>query len=103
MFDALTQIGSPEAISGFLKAAITADPREITLLSQNPRKLEPAQHRQRSLGGAASPSHGECASGASDVAPLFQVLQSYGGPAVIRVVNGSQVELLWDDRLGSIP
>jgi hypothetical protein len=86
MFDALTQIGGPEAISGILQTLqTTAEPREIALLSQNLEKLEPEQHRQEELEAArqvlATASARKLE--ASDVAPLFEVLQKYGGPAVI--------------------
>jgi len=85
MFDALARIGGPEAVAaltGVLQS--TADPREIALLAQNLERLEPQQHQQEVLNVArqalalASSHKLETA----DPAPLFEVLQKYGGPAM---------------------
>jgi hypothetical protein len=82
MFDALLQIGGTEGISGTLEALqVTADPREIALLAQNLEKLAPEQYRPQAL-AAARDALGLAAAGKlpdSDVAPLFEILQRYGG------------------------
>jgi hypothetical protein len=86
LFDALVQIGGAEGIAGTLQALQnTADPREIALLAQNLEKLAPEQHRQDVL-AAARDTLGMAAAGklqGSDVAPLFEVFQRYGGPGVV--------------------
>jgi len=86
MFDALSQIGGPEgvaALTGVLRT--TAEPLEIALLAQDLEKLEPQQHQVEALNAARQAI--EIASGhkleATDAAPLFEVLQKYGGVAVV--------------------
>jgi hypothetical protein len=86
MFDALAQIGGPEAVAamaGVLQT--TADPREIAQLAQDLDKLEPGQHHQEAVNAAqqALALAGGQKLESSDVAPLFEVLQKYGGAAVI--------------------
>jgi hypothetical protein len=84
MFDALLQIGGPEAIGALSQTLqATADPREIALLARNLEQLEPQQHRQEAV-EAARQTLALVASGKSegtDVAPLFEVLKQYGGAA----------------------
>jgi hypothetical protein len=84
MFDAMAQIGGPEAISGTLQTLQnTADPREIALLAQNMERMAPEQHREEAL-QAARETLVLAASGklqGTDVGPLFEVLQNYGGSA----------------------
>ncbi len=72
MIDALTQIGGPWAV-GTLMGAMenTADPREIALLAQALDKLEPDHHRAE----GKLPHR--------DVAPLFEVLKSYGDSSLV--------------------
>jgi hypothetical protein len=86
MIDALVQIGGAEGISGTLQALQTmGDPHEIAVLAQNLEKLAPEQYRQEAL-AAARETLGMAAAGklqGSDVAPLFEVLQRYGGPEVV--------------------
>ncbi len=108
MFDALTQIGGPEAeaaLAGVLQTA--ADPREIALLAQDLDKLEPGQYRQTAVDAAQQTL--AMASGhkldASDVAPLFEVLQKYGGPGVVPELQNAtgQWKLLWPHFAGPTP
>lgn len=83
---ALAEIGGPEAVRAMTEVLQTiADPREIALLAQSLEKLEPGQHRQEVLEAAR-----QTLSMAStqrlqlpDAAPLFEVLQKYGGTAAI--------------------
>lgn len=86
MFDALVQIGGEEGISGTLQALqATGDPREIAILAQNLEKLAPEQYRQEAL-AAARETLGLAAAGklqGTDVAPLFEVLQRFGGSAAV--------------------
>jgi len=86
MFDALLQIGGPEALEGMLQVLrSTADPREIALLAQSLEKLAPEQYRQEAI-AAAVQALSMAANGklqGTDVAPLFQVLQNYGGAGVV--------------------
>ena len=86
MFAALTQIGGPEAIqtmTGVLQT--TADPGEIALLAQDLEKLEPGQHLQQVLDAARQTLQmaGSQKLEMPDTAPLFEVLQKYGGSAVV--------------------
>jgi hypothetical protein len=86
LFDALAQIGGPEAVTVMTSVLqTTADPREIALLARALENLEPALHRQEVLEAArqtldfASDRKLETA----DVAPLFEVLQKYGDASVV--------------------
>ena len=82
MLDGLAQIGGPVAVNAMAQVLQTAaDPREIALLGQNLEKLDPGVHRQEVL-DAARESLGMAAQGnlpGRDVAPLFEVLQQFGG------------------------
>jgi hypothetical protein len=82
MLDALAQIGGPAAVNAMAQVLQTAaDPREIALLGQNLEKLDPGVHRQEVL-DAARESLSMAAQGnlpGRDVAPLFEVLQQFGG------------------------
>jgi len=86
MFDALAQIGGPEGLDGLLQVLrSTADPREIALLAQNLEKLAPEQHRQEAVAAAVqalSMAAGGKLQG-TDVAPLFEVIQNYGGTSAL--------------------
>ena len=86
MFDALVQIGGTEGISGTLQTLQnTADPREIAVLAQNLDKLAPGEHRQEAI-EAARDALAMAAGGkleGADVAPLFEVLHSYGDTSVV--------------------
>src|SRR5438094_4370529 len=86
MFDALVQIGGAEGVAGTLQVLQnTADPREIAALAQNLEKLAPGEHRQEAI-EAAREALAMAASGkleGADVAPLFEVLHSYGDTSVL--------------------
>ncbi len=82
LFDALRRIGGPEATSAMLQALQnSADPREIALLAQNLDKLAPDVHRHDAVSAArevmAMAENGKLQN--ADVAPLFEVLQNFGG------------------------
>lgn len=82
MIDALTQIGSlgaEAALDDVLQS--TADPREIAQIAQDLEKLDPGVY-QGEIADAARQVMDMAAKGSLpglDVAPLFQVLQQYGG------------------------
>jgi hypothetical protein len=87
LFDVLKDIGGPEAIDATLQIlGKTADPREVALLSRNVEQLAPGQYRSEVL-QAARESIDFARSGAlpdgEDVAPLFQVLSTYGNASVV--------------------
>src|SRR5438094_1690418 len=86
MFDALVQIGGAEGLAGTLQTLQnTADPREIAVLAQNLEKLAPGEHRQEAI-EAARDALAMAAGGkleGADVAPLFEVLRSYGDTSVV--------------------
>ena len=75
-----------EGIAGTLQTLQnTADPREIALLAQNLEKLAPGEHRQEAI-EAARDALAMAAGGkleGADVAPLFEVLRSYGDTSVL--------------------
>ena len=81
MFDALRQIGGPDAQA--LSAEVmqtTASPGEIALLAANLDAMAPEQYRDAAL-TAARVALANAALNPSqvDVGPLFQVLEKYGG------------------------
>ncbi len=84
MFDALAQIGGPEAVLATQQTLQnSADPREIALLAQTLDKMEPEGHREEAV-QAAREALALAASGkleGVDVAPLFEVMAKYGGPS----------------------
>jgi hypothetical protein len=108
LFNALVRIGGPEAITATLQTLqTTAVPREIALLARNLDILVPEAHRQDAL-GAAREVLAMAASGklrGSDVAPLFEVLQNYGGPDIVPELQ--QAAVTWQYyspiALASIP
>jgi hypothetical protein len=82
MFDALAQVGGPAGV-GAMEQLLqnVADPKEIAVLAQDLEKLEPGLHQQQVL-SAAREALGMAADGKlpnKDVAPLFEVLQQFGG------------------------
>lgn len=86
LFGALVQIGGPEAINAMTEVLqTTADPREIALLAQDLEKMDPGQHRQEVLEAARQTLQmaGAKKVELSDTAPLFEVLQKYGGSGVV--------------------
>ena len=85
MFDALRQIGGPEAqaaLGDTLRA--TADPAEIGLLGRHLEEMAPGQYRNDAV-QAARETLAQVAEEKSraEVAPLFQVLQRYGDASVL--------------------
>ena len=101
MFDALAQIGGPEAVaalSGVLQT--TADPREIALLAQKLEQLEPQQHQAEVLNAArqALALAGSHKQQTADPAPLFEVLQKYGGEGIASELVKSAAQ--WNSRIG---
>jgi hypothetical protein len=86
LFDGLAQIGGPEAIAGLVGVLqVTADPREIALVAQHLERLEPGVHQQEAVGAArqALDISGASKLETADVAPLFEVLQKYGGTMAV--------------------
>jgi hypothetical protein len=86
LFDALTQIGGPEAVAAMGETLqVTADPREIAWLAQDLEKLEPGQHQQEVLDAIRQTLEmaGANKLQSSDVAPLFEALAKYGGPQTL--------------------
>ena len=86
LFDALKQIGGPEAQALAAQTLqTTADPREIALLAKNLDQQAPDQYRQAAVDAAraalAMAAEGKLAG--RDVGPLFGVLQQYGGADVV--------------------
>src|SRR5260370_24043955 len=86
LFDALAQIGGPEAV-GALTGTLqtTADPRAIALLAKDLEQMAPAQHRQARLEATrqALTMAGEGKLADADVGPLFEVLYKYGGAGIV--------------------
>jgi hypothetical protein len=86
MIDALVQIATPNAeaaMTGVLQA--TADPREIAQLAKGLEKLEPGVYQPQILDATRQTLSMAAAGGLPgwDTAPLFQVLQQYGGPDAV--------------------
>ena len=85
LLDTLGQIGGPEALALSRQVLqTTADPLEIALAARNLEEAAPGQYTQdvvdaaREALGALTPNPGTNV----DAAPLFQVLETYGGTAV---------------------
>jgi hypothetical protein len=91
MFDALQQIGGPEATQGLLGALqATADPREISSLAQHLEQMEPERYRsdiieaaRQVLAQAGESRPGDTATDHPEVGPLFDILQKYGGASAV--------------------
>jgi hypothetical protein len=85
MIDALAQIAGPEATAATLHTLQnTKEPWELALLAQDLDRLAPEQFRQQAAQSALSllaAARGEDFKD-KDVAPLFEVLQTYGGASV---------------------
>ena len=86
MLDALVRIGGAEGISVLGEILqTTAVPREIALLARNLETLAPEQYRAQAVEAA----HQSLAMAVEkqlegfDVAPLFEVIQKYGGPEIV--------------------
>jgi hypothetical protein len=88
LIDALAQIGGPEATAAMLQTLqTTLDPAELAALAQDLDKLGPDQFRDqavqaaRQLLNAAATQAGLLSD--KDAAPLFEVLEKYGGANVV--------------------
>jgi hypothetical protein len=86
LFDALKQIGGPEALEVSLSTLQnTGDPWEVAILARNVEQQAPGEYRQDILKAAreslAQASPDRLAGG--DVGPLFQILQTYGDASVV--------------------
>ena len=86
LFDALKQIGGPEALEVSLSTLQnTGDPWEVAILARNVEQQAPGEYRQDVLKAAreslaqASPDR----LAGRDVAPLFQIFQTYGDASVV--------------------
>lgn len=85
MIDALAQIGGSLAEAAMTDVLQnTGEPREIAMLAQNLEKLNPGIHQQQALDAARQALQMMAQGGLQnrDAAPLFEVLQQYGGPNV---------------------
>jgi hypothetical protein len=86
MFDALLQIGGPEATAVMLETLrTTAEPREIAMLGRNLDSLEPELHRQAAFEAArhSLAMAGEGKLAGIDVAPLFDLFRRLGNAEVV--------------------
>ncbi len=86
LFGDLQELGGSEAVAVSREALqTTADPVEIAILARSLEYMEPGQHRHEAL--AAVRETLALASGSQakvgDVAPLFQLMQTYGDSSVI--------------------
>jgi hypothetical protein len=86
LFDALLQIGGPEAEAALRETlGTTADPREIALIAKNLAALNPEQGRQEGLAAARAALslalQGQLSD--RDVGPIFELYQKFGGPEVV--------------------
>jgi hypothetical protein len=84
LLDSLRQIGGPEALA--LSREVlqnTTDPLEIALLSRNLEEAAPGQYTQEAVDAARQALSTLAQDHVTnlDAAPLFQVLQTYGGTA----------------------
>jgi hypothetical protein len=80
-FDALRQIGGPEALGAMESAlATTGNPKEIAVLARTLEKSSQGQYRQQALAAAraALAAAGAAKDPQVDVAPLFEVFAHYG-------------------------
>ena len=92
MFDALQQIRGRDAeVALALTLAETRDPREIALLTRNLELMAPGQYREAAVEAArlALAADALGASSDQDVAPLFEVLQRFGGDAIAGDLEGA--------------
>ena len=85
MIQALRQIGGPEAIAAM--SQILDKPQtyqELALLAQSLEEADPGQYRDQAIAAAraqlATAIAAPTSSGSPDIAPLFEVLGSYGNP-----------------------
>jgi hypothetical protein len=86
LLDALAEIGGPEAIAVMARElATTASPREVAMLASSLEGAAPGRYRDQAVSAAreslAMAVEGDLES--FDVAPLFEVLQLFGGVEVL--------------------
>ncbi len=82
LVDALLQIGTPKAMTGVGEALATAiDPLEIGLVAHELERLQPGQYRDLAV-TAARDILASGLVGGHDPAPLFEILQTFGGANV---------------------
>jgi hypothetical protein len=84
LLGALEEIGGPEAVATARKSfQATADPAELATLAGFLERVAPGRQRAEFV-GAARETLAQAASGrwdGRDVAPLFEMLRTFGGPA----------------------
>jgi hypothetical protein len=86
LFDALLQIGGPEAVDASRQVLLTtADPLEIALVARNLEQQSPGQYREEALNAARMTLEQAAKSNLNtrDVAPLFQLFQTYGDAGLL--------------------
>jgi hypothetical protein len=93
LINALTQIGSPDAIDLMLQTLQgTTLPSEIALIAKNLDQLSPGQYRQQTLTALndvlGMASRGQLSG--FDVAPLFQLFEGYDDPAAAAALEQLQ-------------
>ena len=90
LFDALLQIGGPEAVAVSREVLrTTADPVEIALLARSLEQQAPGQYRLEALNAARMTLEQAAQSNLNgrDVAPLFQLFQTYGDASYVAALQ----------------
>ena len=86
LLDSLTRMGGPEAVSVMAgELTTTASPREVAMLASSLESAAPGRYREQAV-SAARESLAMAVEGHLenfDVAPLFEVLQLFGGVEVL--------------------
>lgn len=83
--EALAKIGGPAAVAVMNEAiGVTGSPREVALLARSLEVTAPGQYREQAMAAVRESLEmaAEKQLGGLDVAPLFEVLQTYGGAEV---------------------
>lgn len=86
LLDALARIGGPEATAALGEVLdVAASPREIALVTKSLETLAPGQYTDQAVDAARQTlaMAREKQLEGFDVAPLFEVLQTYGGPGAL--------------------
>jgi hypothetical protein len=90
MFDALLRIGGSEAEAALAATLAEAKaPREIALLARNLEQLAPGQYGELAVEAARQALAVAGANTTQDVAPLFEVLQRFGGAIIAPDLEGA--------------
>jgi hypothetical protein len=90
LIDALKEIGGPDAMAVALKTLqTTADPMELAVASKNLEQEAPGEYREQAANAATQSLSRALANGLGehDIAPLFQVLESYGNSGALPVLE----------------